>query len=413
VRLPARLAVLEERNFRLLFFGQSVSLLGDYMVPVALAFAVLSLTGSPSDLGLVLLARTAPLVAFLLVGGVVADRLSRRRVMLTADLIRCASEGVMAGLLLTRTATLWELAVMQAVHGTASAFFQPASTGVLPLAVTRDRLQQANALRGLSMSAGTILGPAASGALVAGIGSGWAIAADAASFAVSAGFLVRMALPDQPAGRAQSFLADLRDGWGEFVGRTWVWTIVLVASLMNMFFAGFAVLGPVVAKHQLGGAGAWGLISAGLGLGSLLGGVLILRHQPARPLRTGCWCLALFGLPLFALAPPLPALAVAATTIVASAGLMVFNGLWETALQQHVPSRALSRVSAYDWFGSLACQPIGYAIVGPLAASIGVHVTLWLSGGLMVCSVIPLLMIPSIRGLGRAPEVATALAPAE
>lgn len=183
--------------------------------------------------------------------------------------------------------------------------------------------------------------------------------------------------------------------------------------MMNMFFAGFAVLGPVVAKHQLGGAGAWGLISAGLGLGSLLGGVLILRHQPARPLRTGCWCLALFGLPLFALAPPLPALAVAATTIVASAGLMVFNGLWETALQQHVPSRALSRVSAYDWFGSLACQPIGYAIVGPLAASIGVHVTLWLSGGLMVCSVIPLLMIPSIRGLGRAPEVATALAPAE
>ena len=160
------LDALREREFRLLFTGQIVSLLGDQMVTIALAFAVLDLTGSVSDLGWVIAAKTAPLVAFLLVGGVFADRLPRRAVMLTADLVRLGSQGAVAVLLLTHSARIWQIAVLQAVAGSASAFFNPASTGLTPLTVSAERLQQANALRGISMASAGIVGPAIGGAIV-------------------------------------------------------------------------------------------------------------------------------------------------------------------------------------------------------------------------------------------------------
>ena len=232
---------LREREFRLLFTGQLISLLGDAFTSVALAFAVLSI-GNATDLGIVFAARSVPLVTFLLVGGVFADRLPRRAVMLTADVARLGTQGATAALVLTHNAQVWELALLQALAGTATAFFNPASTGLTPMTVSAERLQQANALRGLSMSVAGLVGLGIGGTIVAVAGPGWALAVDAASYAFSAWFLAQLRLPAHISLPPQSFLADLHDGWREFVARTWVWLIVVAASFGNMFTAIFGVL---------------------------------------------------------------------------------------------------------------------------------------------------------------------------
>jgi predicted MFS family arabinose efflux permease len=394
----SRFGALAEREFRLLFTGQLISLLGDSFSSVALAFAVLSF-GSPTDLGIVFAAKAVPLVGFLLVGGVFADRLPRRAVMLVADVVRMGCQAATAALVLTHSAQVWEVAVLQAFSGAASAFFNPASTGLTPMTVSEELLQQANALRGISMSAAGLVGLALGGLVVAAAGPGWALAVDAASFGVSALFLAQLHLPPHVKLEPQSFLGDLRDGWREFVARTWVWTIVLAASLGNMFTSFFSVLGAVVAKQSLGGALAWTVILVGFSVGSLAGGVVALRVHARRPLFFGSSLLACLGLPMALLAVRAPALLVAVGGLLAGGGNMVFNSLWETALQKHVPRASLSRVSAYDWFGSLAFQPLGLALAGPAAAAFGTAATLWVgaAGSLGVAAFC--VATPSVRNL--------------
>jgi MFS family permease len=389
---------LRERQFRLLFTGQIISLFGDALTGVALAFAVLDI-GSPTDLGYVFAAKTVPLVGFLLIGGVFADRLPRRVVMLTADVVRCGAQGAVAVLVLTHSAHIWEIVILQAVSGTASAFFNPASTGLTPLTVSPERLQQANALRGLSMASTGIIGAAVSGALVAGVGAGWALAVDAATFAVSAFFLAQLQLPPLVKLAAQSFLGDLREGWREFASRTWVWVIVLGASIGNMMTAVFVVLGAVISKESLGGAGAWATILAALGVGSLVGGVVSLRVRVRHPLLFGSSFIGFLALPTALLAVRAPVVVIAAGALLAGGGNMIFNALWETALQQHVPPAALSRVSAYDWFGSLAFQPLGLVVAGPAAAAFGAGTTLWIASGVILATALLAVGTPSVRHL--------------
>lgn len=389
---------LREREFRLLFTGQLISLLGDAFTSIALAFAVLSI-GNATDLGIVFAAKSVPLVTFLLVGGVFADRLPRRAVMLTADVVRLGTQGATAALILTHTASVWEIAVIQAVAGTASAFFNPASTGLTPMTVSSERLQQANALRGLSMSTAQLVGLALGGLVVTLAGPGWALVVDAASYGISAWFLSQLRLPAHISLPPQSFLADLHDGWREFIARTWVWLIVLGASLGNMFTAIFGVLGAVVAKEHLGGAKGWTVILIGLALGSLAGGFLSLRVHFRRPLYAGSALTAFLAVPTALLALHVPAVVVACGTFLAGTGNMVFNSLWETALQRHVAPAALSRVSAYDWFGSLAFQPLGLAIAGPLAAGLGTSTTLWAASAGSVSVAAILVATPSVRAL--------------
>lgn len=393
------LAVLSERNFRRFFVGQSTSLLGDGMVGVALAFAVLDLTGSPADLGYVIAARSIPLVAVLLIGGVIADRFPRRRIMVTADIARFLGQATMATLLISGHARIWELAALQALHGAAAGTFNPASTGLIPSIVTDGRLQQANALRGLAISIGNIAGPATAGVLVAAASPGWAIAADAATFAISATMLTRLRLPAHLPPPAQPFLRDLREGWSEFSSRTWVWTIVTAASITNMLFSAFLVLGPAISKQSLGGPAAWATIVTALGAGSLIGGIAALHIHPAHPLRTGVLTLALCPLPALGLAAHLTAIAVAGLAVLCGVGITIFNTLLETALQHHVPDKALSRVSAYDWFGSLACQPIGQVSAGPLAAGLGTYPILWLAGTAQLLTALVTLAVPAVRRL--------------
>ncbi|HEY3185633.1 MAG TPA: MFS transporter [Gaiellaceae bacterium] len=393
------LGALREREYRLFFAGQSVSLLGDGMVGVALSFAVLDLTGKAADLGYVFAARAVPLVGFLIVGGVFADRLSRRAVMVGADLVRCGTQGGLAVLLLTGHAQLWHVIVLQTIGGAATAFFNPSLTGLTPLLVTGEHLQQANVLRGLSAGVGGIAGPALAGVLVATVGSGWALAVDSATFAVSAAFLAALRLPPHERLPQQRFLRDLRDGWHEFSSRTWLWSGVVAAGIANMLSAPFFVLGAAIAKSDLGGAGPWALILSSFSAGALAGGMVALRLRPRRPFRASFIGYLPFGLPSLLLAFHAGAYAIAVTALIAGAGLMIGNALWETTLQRKIPAAALSRVTAYDWFGSLAGQPLGNALVGPAAATLGTTATLLLAAAVTTGSNLVVLSLPSIRAV--------------
>jgi MFS family permease len=411
-----RLGPLGERRFRLLFVGQAASVFGDALVPVALSFAVLELTGSATDLGFVLAAHVLPLVGLVLVGGVWADRLPRQLVMLGSDCVRGVTQAVLAVLLLTDAAELWHLIVLAAVYGAAEAFFQPAATGLVPSTVGPARLQQANALLGLSRSTGFIVGPALAGVIVAASNPGVAFAVDAGTFAVSV--LSLAFLRTGPVARAerQSFVAELAGGWQEFASRTWLWVIIAWAATYLFFVhAPFHVLGPLIAKESLGGPTAWGLIAAAFAVGELCGGAWALRWKPERPILV-CTLLVFLELPaVVLLALREPALAIAAAHLAGGIGMGFFTAVWATTLQQHIPPDRLSRVSAYDWMGSLAFFPLGFALAGPVADAIGVSKTLWISAAWIVVSTLATLAVPSVRELRRregvpalVPEVAPA-----
>lgn len=402
-RLPVSLDVLRTREFRLLFGGQAVSVLGDRMAVVALAFAVLEIGGSTSDVGLVLAAGAFPLVATVLAGGVVADRTSRRAVMVAADLVRVASQGVMAALLIAGVAEVWMLALMAGVTGAATGFFGPASTGLLPEVVLAEQLQPANGLRASAVSTGEILGPVLGGVLVAAAGAGWAIATDAITFAVSAACLAMLRVPARVAAQGTSFVADLRQGWLAFRSRRWVWTFVAYFAFVNLLWGAWGVLGPVVAERDLGGAAAWGTVLAAMGVGALAGSLFAAQVKPRRPLLLAALADGLFVLPLAFLAAGPPVWLIASAALLAGAGMALAISVWESTLQRHVPGESLSRVSSYDWFGSLAFYPLGLAIWGPVAAAIGVSVSLWLAFGLAVALTLTLISVPDIRRLPAAP----------
>jgi predicted MFS family arabinose efflux permease len=378
-----------------------VSLLGDAVTPFALVWAVLDLTGSARDLGFVIAANTAPLVIFLLVGGVFADRLPRRGVMLTADVARMAIQAATAALLLSHTARIWELIVLQALAGTGTAFFNPASTGLTPMTVSAGRLQEANALRGMSMGLAQFAGPALAGILIVTVGPGYALAIDAASFAVSACYLVRLHLPEHVSLPPQSFGRDLLDGWRDFTARSWVWLVVISASRGNMMSGAWLVLAAVWIKNGHGGAGAWTAILVVSAVGGLAGGAAVLRLRPRRPLLLGSIAVLPNAAPMIVLALRLPWQVLIVTALVTGFGNMLFNTLWETTLQQHIPPASLSRVSAYDWFGSLLCEPLGVALAAVVAAGIGMSQTLWIAAAVNLVAIGALLAAPSVRHVQR------------
>jgi MFS family permease len=399
-RAPWR-GVLAQREFRLVLAAQATSAIGSSLVPVALAFAVFDLTGSAVDLGLVLGAGVATRLALLLVAGVWADRLPRQRVMLAADLLRCGTQSAMAVLLLTGSARLWALALLVIVYGAGDAFFSPAATALLPQVVTREHLQDANALVSLARNVCWALGPAIAGLLVQGAGPGWVFAVDAATFAASALALSRIRSRGlgTRTGPAR-FLADLRDGWREVYGRPWLRASIAYFSMTNLAMAPFFVLGPLVSERSLDGAESWGLIGSCAAAGSLLGDLIALRVHPRRPLATGYFVSASAAVAPLLLAVPASALAIGAAAGLGFAALGFSNAMWFTALQQHVPAYALSRVSSYDWMGSFVFQPLGFVLAGPVAAGIGVPQTLALAAGVRLAATVCVLLVPGVRQLG-------------
>jgi predicted MFS family arabinose efflux permease len=393
-----------QRAFRLLFAAEAVSSLGDRIVPVSLAFAVLNLTGSVGDLGLVLAAQTVPLIAFVLVGGVWADRLPRRRVMITSDLSRAISQAVTAALLLSGSAHLWELLVLQAVYGGAMAFFEPAAQAVIPQTVNADQLQQANSLLSLSGNIAQVAGPAVAGVIVAAANPGWGLAFDAITFVGSALCVAAMPRIVTEVRERASLLHELRGGWSAFRSRSWLWITVLCFTVyLGFCWAPWQVLGPQVARVALGGPGAWAAIVVALGVGSIAAGFIGLRLRPRHPLRVAFAIFVVSTPALFALLAahaPLPF--ILAVAVVDGGAGTLFNTFWFTAMQSDVPSDELARVVSWDYLGSVSILPIGQALSGPLAATLGLSATLYGAAGLTLVLFAAALAVPAVRNFSPA-----------
>lgn len=407
--LSDSLAPLREVPFRRLFLATTTSMVGDRFTTVALAFAVLELTGSAFALGIVLASQSVSLVAFLLVGGVWADRLGRRQVMVVADLARAGAQGLTAFLLITGSAQLWHLVALQVLHGGASGFFNPASTGLIPETVEPRHLQRANALLELTSSVGGIVGPIAAGVIVAVSTPGWAIGIDALSFLGSAFFLRGIASVGSARPRTDvSFWRDLKDGWIEVRSRSWLLASIIQMALFQFAFLGsLFVLGPLVAEQTYGGAKAWGLLVGSAGFGSVVGAIVGLRVHPRRILVAIYLLEIVQTLPLILLAvrPPLGVLFVG--HFVAGLTLAYGSTLYEVVLQQNVPPHAISRISAYDWMGSTALRPLGLAAAGPVATAVGVGPTFLGAAVIVVASALAVLGLRSVRHLERVAEEPT------
>lgn len=392
--------MLREPGYRRLFVGRTTSLIGDGMSPIAIAFAVLGLGGSATDLGIVFAAHSLLLIGLVLSAGVVGDRISPRLSMLGADLVRTVAMAVMATILLSGSAGIWQIAVLYAIVGGATAFFNPASNVIVPQVVSASRLQEANALLELSRSLGKVIGPALAGLLL-GLGSpGAAVAFDAGTFAVSAVALLGLRPAPVEAAERTSFLAELRHGWREFSVRSWLVAVVCGAAVSNAIFApAIQVLGPTVAQESLGGSSAWAVIATSMGLGALIGGAIALSIRPRRPLLVGEGIVILIAVPLALLALPASTAVIALGALVSGVVTSIAAILFETAWVQHVPPPVRTRVSAYDWFGSLALEPLGLAVVGPIAVAIGTSETLWLSAAIVTFTLVAVYSIPSVRRL--------------
>jgi hypothetical protein len=397
--------VLRIRDFRLLFTANAVSLVGNAFTSVALAFGILASTGSARDIGIVLACRSGVQVALLLVGGAWGDRISRRRLLVNTALLSGLTQAGIAALFLSHSGALWSLSLLAAINGGATAFSMPAATGIIPQIVPADLLPGANALSSIMRNSASIGGAAIAGVLVAVASAGWALAIDAATFLLAALLITRMsALP--AAGLRSGLWSELAEGWHEFTSRTWVWTIVVQFTIVNMAFAsGLSVYAPVVAKLDLGGPAAYGVITAAFGIGGVAGGVTMMRYRPARPLVAATVAI-IVSITLFVLlAAGAPLAAVAPAAALAGVGIEVFSVLWTSALQRYIPVDRLSRVSAYDALGSLAFVPVGYAIAGPVASGLGgVHAALWAVVIAMTAPTLLILLVPDIWRLGTTPE---------
>ena len=399
-RAPARrYPVLAIRDFRLLLVDRLLAPFSVGFSIVGVSFAVLKVTGSTADLSYVIAAQTAPMLVFSLVSGVFADRLRPQRVIIAGNLAVVVGEGVFGLLMLvTGHPPLWAMIGLEAVNGIGGAMFYPASQALLPQLVPETLLQEGSSISRLAMNTGQMTGAAAGGVVVAAAGPGWALTLCALGMsgtvplmlAVKGARRLRPVILD----KRSSMLGELREGWGEFRKHTWLWATVIQYCLVMMAWnGGFMVLGPVVARAHLGGAAAWGAISAADALGLILGGLISLRYTPRKPMLFVVCTGGIFALsPLvLGLIAPLPVICLTAFGLGTIAEVMMVQ--WTVAMATRIPSDKLARVSSYDAFGSLAAMPLGALVAGPLAAGIGVPATQFAAAAVIVvasaCTLIP------------------------
>lgn len=379
-----QLGALTERNFRLFFSSTTISAFGDGVSTVALSFAVLQVShNSYLALTAVIAARQGAQTVVTLAAGVIADRLPRHLVLFGAATVQGVVQAISGALVLSGHASVWLLTLLAVVYGTADGFTLPAQQGLIPTIVSTLRLQQANALLGLTTSGLRLLGPALGG-LLTGFGSpGAALEVDAATFIISAFLLIRVTIsPRADAVAPERFFIELREGWAEFRRQRWISTTFMFFLWGNFFWGAWAVLGPYIAKQHLGGAIAWGFIGAASGAGAVVGGAIALRHKPRRIVLASClWSLP-FGLPMLALGLLLPLPVIIVVVFVQGATLALHLTLWFTAFQQQVPEESLSRVSSFDAMGSFVLIPVGMVASGLVASVIGPQATLIGAGAL-------------------------------
>jgi MFS family permease len=404
------LAPLRHTPFRFLLAGRTINALGNSMAPIALAFAVLDLTGSTGDLGLVVGARTLANVLFLLFGGVLADRLPRHLLMVGSSLAAGAVQAAVAALVLTGNATIPLLIALSMVNGMTSALALPASSALLPQTVDADIRLQANALNRICLNTALVVGASVGAVVIAATSPGVGLAFDAVTFVLSALCFagVRVAVPMKAgpvAADRPNVLADLRTGWSEFRSRTWLWTVVVGFALLNAAWSGgMFVLGPAVADETIGRQ-AWGLVLAGETAGMILGGLLAIRLRLRRLLLFGVVSCFGMALPLFVLGAYPELWALLLSTFVAGVMLEQFAVAWDTTMQEHVPPDRLARVYSYDMVGSFVAMPAGEVAIGPIGHVVGLEVALIGAGAVATVAAAGMLASRDVRTLRhRLPE---------
>ncbi|MEU3827511.1 MFS transporter [Streptomyces sp. NPDC029080] len=399
-RTSGRSPLLRDQRFVLLASARTISVLGNGFARVALAFAVLALPGSsPGKLSLVLACQSLPQLLFILAGGVIADRMSRSRLMVVADAVGALAYAGLAAMALSGHAPWALMCVLAVAAGLATALFTPAMDGVVPLVVPADRLQQANGLLRMSTNTCLFLGLALSGVIVAWIGAGWALALNAVSFVVSAVLTGRLRLPARPA-RTSSLWADLREGWREFASRQWLWVVVAqCTAVVAVFSATLGVLGPLEAQRHLGGARSWSVIVAAQALGAIAGAGLAVRVRAGRPVLVAVIATFPAALPMVFLSLSAPVWLIAASMFCAGVASDVFNVLWVSTLQREIPEQVLSRVSSYDALGSLAFAPLGLLAAGPVAQGVGSGTALAGCATVVVLATLAAVVSPQVRAL--------------
>lgn len=400
-------APLRHRDFRLLITGRTFAEFGNAVAPVALAFAVLDLTGSAVHLGLVVGARSLANVVLVLFGGVLADRLPRSVILQGTETAAAVTQCAIAVCVLGGFASIPLLVGLSVANGAVSAIALPASSAILPQTVPPALLTQANALGRMLSNMGRFAGAAAGGVLVAAFGSGWAIAANAALFLIAAIAYrgVRLARFERT-GRTRP-LAELAEGWREFRSRAWLWIVVLQFMVVNAVAAGgLLVIGPSIADDTFGRAG-WGFVLAAQTAGFVLGGLLVAHWRPRRALAIGVAAVLVDAIPLAVLAKAPSLTAMIAAMVVAGAAIELFAVAWDVSLQEHVPADKLARVYAYDVLGSIIAMPIGEVLAGPLAEHFGSEKTLLCGSALVIVATLLALCSRQIRTLRRLTPVPT------
>lgn len=397
-----RLGVLRHRELRLLVTGTTTSAFGGAVTPVALAFAVLDLGGSASDLGMVVAAFATAEVVTVLFGGVLGDRVARQLMMQGSAAACAVVQAVVAALLITDNASIPVLAVGGVLIGCLLALSGPSSAAMTRLTVPPEELGTAVALRRVMQNGAQILGFATGGLLVAGVGSGWAIAVDAATFAVAAACysLLRVAHA-RPEGARPTFLSDLGDGFREVFRHTWLWLLIGQALLYHLFYGGAqGVLGPIVVEDSIGRS-AWGFALAALMTGFLVGGLLCLRWKPRRGLFTGTAFLSLTAAFPLAMAFSDQLWLVLLGAFAHGFGLEIFSVNWDLSIQQNVAEDKLARVYSFDLVGSFVARPVGLALTGPVAEAVGFERWLVLVAVVMGGSSLLALLSRDVRALVR------------
>ncbi|MEO3890684.1 MFS transporter [Nonomuraea sp. B5E05] len=398
----ASLAPLRITAFRRQFTAHAISMVGSTLSPVALSLGVLDATGSPAMLGAVLAAGGVPTVVMLLVGGVWADRLPRQKVMMVSNLVCAMTQGALAVMLITGTFRVEAAIPLQILYGTAMAFFLPSTGALTAQTVPKGLLQKANALLSLATSLSGSLGPLLAGLLVVSASAGWALLIDGASFVVAAMFLRRLRVDNTPSATdGSSFLGQLAEGLREVTSRGWVWSSIVAFMFTHLTTAILFVLGPTSMVGNDRGVLTWSAVVAGISVGQAVGDVTALHVKPRRPIVTAR-VVELLAVPLFVafvLDAPLPVLIMAA--IAGGLAMTLPDALWFTTLQQQLAPQVLARVSSYDWMGSFALRPIGYAVAGSLGAHAGVTTVLAVAAGTLVLTRLAGLLLPSVWAVRR------------
>ncbi|MBB4921712.1 MFS transporter [Kitasatospora kifunensis] len=381
--------------------------LGNAGAPIATAFALLRMGGGAAAIGYVTGARLAATVLFLLIGGAVADRLPRHRVMVAANVGNALSQAALAALVLTGSAKLWQVVLLASANGIGQAFYAPAAEGMIMESVDQEQAPRAFALFRTALNSSQIGGAALGGALVAAVGPGWVLALDATTLAAAGTLRVFLRAPTPTGQQAEreagsGMLADLREGWREFTSRRWLWAVVVQYGVVNAcLIAAESVLGPIVADQRLGGPRPWGLVNAAMGAGLVAGGLLMVRWQPRRLLLAGTAGVLLFALPAATLAAGAPLTVLGGAMFASGIGGTVYGVCWMIALQQEIPAASFSRVAAYDWCGSVALAPVGTMAAAPLAGGLGLNGALWACAGGMTLLSLLVLAVPEVRQLAR------------